>query len=104
MSVKSTLFAAAVYGFLCVSATIAHADPVVVQVAGRDQATVHSDLIKAAEKACRSARNTDYFDDYGSQEECVDGSLQQAMATLDQADDSSSFRVAGNDTQDIRGR
>ena len=63
---------------LAFSAAAYAADTHIV-VAGTDPQTVHSELVNAAEKLCTDARANDPLEDYGSQEECVENTIDHAQ-------------------------
>jgi hypothetical protein len=46
-----------------------------VVIAGTDPATVHAKLLAAADKLCATARSHDPLDDFGSQDECIENTL-----------------------------
>ncbi len=54
------------------------ADPQIV-VAGTNPQTVHAEAVDAANKLCTEARANDPLDDFGSQDECVQNTLDHAQ-------------------------
>ena len=65
---------------LCVLAATpaAHASPPQVVVTIRDPARTHQAIKNAAEQACSMAKMHDFFNDYGSMDECVDDAVSTA--------------------------
>jgi hypothetical protein len=71
----------AVLAFATTAPTFAYAADTQIVVAGTDPQTVHSKLVQAAERVCSQARASDPFDDFGSQQECVENTLDYARVT-----------------------
>jgi LmbE family N-acetylglucosaminyl deacetylase len=63
--------------------SMAHAEDVKILKIDPNSHADHVQLVAAAEQLCRSARLHDLFDDYGTQEECVENTLQGVQQRQD---------------------
>jgi hypothetical protein len=91
---KSRLCAVLAPSLVCVTlvcATFAHAAEMKIVSANQDPKSVRAELVAAAEQVCRAARTHDYFGDFGTQEECVQDTLDNLRHAAPRQD---AFRVS----------
>jgi hypothetical protein len=62
--------------FAFAAISMAHAEDTKILKIDPHSHADHVQLVEAAEQLCRTVRSHDLFDDYGSQEECVENTLQ----------------------------
>jgi len=79
MKILAVTFAA--LAFATTAPAFAYAADMQIVVGGTDPQAVHSKLVQDAEQVCTHARANDPFDDFGSQQECVENTLDHARVT-----------------------